>query len=140
MKLNVTRPQIWVAGLQDRPGALAEKLVALSAAGVDLEFVLARRQPDKPGTGVVFLSPIRGARQSAAARKQGVRKSKSLHAVRVDGTDRPGLGAALTQALADAGINLRGLSAAVVGRRFVVHAAFDKPTDAAKAVRIIKNM
>jgi hypothetical protein len=44
----------------------------------------------------------------------------------------------MTQALAEAGINLRGLSAAALGRQFVAHLAFDGAADAIKAARILK--
>ena len=140
MTLNVSRMNIWVAGVEDRPGRLAAKLDTLAAAGAEIEFILARRAPEKRGTGVVFLSPIKGARQIAAARKAGLRKAKSLHAVRVEGRDRPGLGAKLTATLAAKGVNLRGLSAAVIGRKFVAHLALDSSADAAKVTRALKGM
>ena len=140
MALNVTRVNIWVAGMEDRPGSLAEKLAILSEAGAQLEFVMARRAPDKPGTGVVFLTPIKGAGQIRAAKKLGLRKSKSLQALRIEGRDKPGLGAKITEALAAKEINLRGLSASVIGRRFVLYLALDSSTDAAKAARIVKRL
>ncbi len=59
MKLDVTRVNVWAASIKDRSGALAEKLAALAQAGANLGFVLARRAPDKPGTGVVFLTPLK---------------------------------------------------------------------------------
>jgi hypothetical protein len=46
----------------------------------------------------------------------------------------------MTQALAQAGINLRGLSAAAIGRRCVVHLALDSAADAAKATRVLKRL
>jgi hypothetical protein len=46
----------------------------------------------------------------------------------------------MTAALAQAGINLRGLSAAVVGKEFVAYFAFDKPSDGSKAARILKGI
>jgi hypothetical protein len=46
--------ETWAAPLEDKPGGLAEKLSALADAGVNLEFVIARRASDKPGTGVVL--------------------------------------------------------------------------------------
>jgi hypothetical protein len=39
----------------------------------------------------------------------------------------------MTGAIADSGINLRGLSAAVLGSRFVAYMAFDSAEDADKA-------
>ena len=140
MAMVVTREDVWVAGIKDRPGGLAEKLRALSAAGALLEFVIARRAPDKPGTGVVFLTPLKGRAQLAAAKKAGFHKSKSMHSLRVEGPDKPGVGAAITEALAEKGINLRGLSAAAIGKRFVLHLAVDSAADATKAGRLLKQM
>jgi len=140
MALKVSRPDIWVASIEDRPGGLNEKLEALAGAGAQLEFVLARRAPDEPGKGVVFLSPIKGAKQSAAAKKAGFRKSKSLAAVRAEGPDKPGLGAKITAALAGKDINLRGMSAVVVGKRFALYLALDDAKAAAKAARVLRNM
>ena len=57
---------------------------------------------------------------------------------RVEGTNRPGLGAKMTGAIADSGVNLRGLSAAVLGSRFVAYMAFDGVEDADKAAKAIK--
>ena len=61
-----------------------------------------------------------------------------MAALRVEGTDRPGLGAKMTGAIADAGINMRGLSAAALGSRFVAYMAFDSAEDAGKAAKAIK--
>jgi len=138
--LNVTRADVWAGSIEDRPGGLAGKLAALAEAGAQLEFVIARRAPQKPGTGVVFLTPLTGAAQIRAAKKAGLEKTKGLHSLRVEGPDQPGLGAKMTQALAQAGINLRGLSAAAIGRRCVVHLALDSAADAAKAARLLKRL
>jgi len=138
MKLQISRVDVWAAGLKDRPGALAEKLDALNQAGVNLEFLIARRTGQKTRQAVVFVTPIKGAAQVRAARKAGFEKTKALHSVRVACTDKPGLGAKLTACIADAGVNMRGMSAAAIGRRAVVHFAFDTAADAAKAQRRLK--
>ncbi|MBM3878260.1 MAG: ACT domain-containing protein [Verrucomicrobia bacterium] len=138
MTLKVAPVDTWAAALEDRPGSLAAKLGALAGAGVNLEFVIARRAPDQPGSGVVFVTPIRGAAGSRAAQKAGFARTKTLHTVRVEGSDKPGTGAKLTQALADLGLNLRGLSAAAIGRKFVAHVALDTAADAAKVVRALR--
>jgi len=138
MTLKVAPVDTWAAALEDRPGSLAAKLGALAGAGVNLEFVIARRAPDQPGSGVVFVLPIRGAAGSRAAQKAGFARTKTLHTVRVEGSDKPGTGAKLTQALADLGLNLRGLSAAAIGRKFVAHVALDTAADAAKVVRALR--
>jgi len=138
MKLEVSKVEVWSASLEDRPGALAEKLAALSDAGANLEFVLARREPAAPGTGVVFIAPIKGARQTKAAAGVGLAKSGDLCALRVEGADKPGLGAAITRAIAQAGVNLRGLTAVAAGRKAVAYLAFDSADDARKAAKAIK--
>jgi len=140
MKLKVTRVDVWAAGIEDRPGGLAGKLAALAKVGANLEFVVARRAPDKPGTGVVFVAPVKGGRRILAAQEAGFSKAESLHSVRVEGPDKPGLGAKMTQALAEAGINLRGLSAAAIGKRFVAYLAMDTVEEAARAGQILKKM
>ena len=138
MALKITKVDVWAATIKDRPGGLAEKLAPLSAAGVNLAFLIARRQADKPGKSVVFITPIKGRKQIAAAKKTGFKKARSLQSLAVRGPDRRGLGSKMTAALAEAGINLRGLSGAVVGKEFVAYFAFDKPSDSAKAARILK--
>ena len=139
MALKIGRVDVWVAAIKDKPGGLNAKLWALADAGVSLDFVIARRAPEKKkDAGVVFVTPIKGVKQIAAAKKAGFRKTKSVNGVCVEGTDKPGLGACITGALAESGINLRGLSAAVIGRRFVLHLALDSSADATKAIRILK--
>ena len=140
MALTVTRTDVWAVSIEDRAGGLAEKLAIVAEAGAQLEFVVARRAPDKPGTGVVFVTPLKGAAQLRAAKKAGFTKTASLHSVRIEGPDKPGLGAQLTCALAQACINLRGLSAAAIGKRCVVHLALDTAGDAAKAAKVLKNI
>jgi hypothetical protein len=138
MAYDVRKVDVWAGEIQDRPGGLLEKLSALSAAGGNFEFLISRRAPDKPGTGVVFLTPLTGAKQKNAARSAGLGTTDSLHSIRVEGPDRAGLGKTMMQALADAGINLRGISAAAIGRRAVTYFAFDTAADAATAIRVLK--
>jgi hypothetical protein len=138
MAYTIKKVDVWSAEVADRPGGLGDKLAALSDAGASFEFLVSRRSPDKPGTGVVFLTPIKGMKQKGAAQSAGFNTSDSLHSVRIEGPDRPGLGTKMTRALADAGINLRGVSAAALGRRAVTYLAFDSAADADTAVRTLK--
>jgi len=140
MKMDIERIDVWVAGFEDRPRELAEKLCGLTDAGVSLHFLLARRTPAQPGKAVVFVAPIQGTRQTKAAKQLGFHKSKSLCGVRVVTGDKRGLGTALTKALADSGINLRGFSGVAVGKRAVFHIAFDSAFDAVKATKILKKV
>ena len=128
---------VWAATLTDKPGALAEKLTALKAAGADLEFIIARRTPEEPGAGVVFVAPVRGDKEVEAAVGAGFNVTRSLQVVRVEGPDRPGLAADLTTALAEEGLSLRGFSAAVAGTRFIGYVALDSLADKDRAVEIL---
>jgi len=138
MAYSIRKVDVWAAEIDDRPGGLAEKLAALAKAGASLEFIIARRAPDKPGRGVVFLTPVKGAKQKQAASEAGFGTTSSLQSVRVEGSDRPGLGTKMTRALADAGINLRGISAAALGRKSVAYFAFDSADDAGNAIKLLK--
>ncbi len=138
MSLTVQRVDVWAATIEDQPGRLAEKLAALAEAGADLAFAIARRTSDKPGTGVVFVTPLRGDAETAAAAKTGFAVADSLHSVRIEGDNKPGIGAQLTKKLADAGLNLRGLSAAVIGDRFIMYLALDTGDDAKKAMSLLQ--
>jgi hypothetical protein len=138
MELIVERVDVWAAGIKDKPGSLARILTGLREAGADFDFIIARRVAEKPGTGVVFVTPLRGDREVAAAADLGFNVTSSVHSVRIEGENKPGVTAELTQKLADVGINIRGLSASVSGARFVVFIGLDSAADAAKAVDVLQ--
>jgi hypothetical protein len=131
---------VWVAGIEDRPGGLAAKLRGLVEAGANLEFLIARRAPEQPGQAVVFAAPIKGVKQTRAAREGGFHKSESIRGIRVTAPDKPGLGLTLTRSLAEAEINLRGFSGVAVGGRAVFHMAFDTVSDAGRAARVLRQV
>jgi hypothetical protein len=140
MALAATPVPVWAADIEDSPGGLAGKLRALADAGANLEVVIARRSPEEPGKGVVFVTPIQGDAQTSAAREAGFERAGSLHSVRVQGPDAPGLGAQIAEAIAEAGINMRGFSAAAVGGQCVVYLGFDSADDAARAVSVVEGV
>ena len=137
MDLAVERIDVWAAPIQDKPGALAEMLKTLHRAGADLQFIIARRAPEKPGTGVVFVAPLQNDREIRAASQAGFNITQSLHSIRVMGQDRAGILADLTQSLAEGGINLRGLTASVIGSQFIAYVGVDSIDDTHKAIDIL---
>ena len=137
MERIAERVDVWAAGIRDQAGVLAGKLSALAEAGADLDFVIARRTPEKPGGGVVFVSPLRGDEEVQAAGEVGFSAANSLHSVRVEEDSRPGAGAKLLAPLADAGINVRGFSAATMGKRYIAYLAFDTAEDASRALDLL---
>ena len=138
MDLLVEPVDVWVATIEDTPGSLAEVLTALREAGADLQFIIARRAPEEPGKGVVFVTPLQGDREIRAAADVGFNVTRRLHSVRITGRDRPGIAAELTQKLADGRINLRGFSASVISTQFVAYVAVDTASDANKAIEILE--
>ncbi len=139
MTLSVEKTDLWVGELEDRPGALAGMLQSLSDAKANLQFALARRSDDVPGRGIVFLGPLKGKAQ-AQGQQLGLSRRADIAALHVEGPDKPGIGAAITDALAAEGINLRGLTGVVVGRKFACYLAFDSAADAVKAARALKRV
>ena len=137
-ELMVERVDVWAASIKDEPGGLTTALSGLREAGADLEFILARRAPNMPGTGVVFVTPLRGDREIEAAATLGFNTTSGVQAVRVEGGNQPGIAVDLTEKLAGAGISLRGVSAAVIGSRFILYIGFDTAEDAAKAVDVLQ--
>ena len=138
MDLLVERVDVWAAIIPDEPGGLANVLLPLREAGADLQFIVARRAPEKPGTGVVFVTPLQGDREIMAAADAGFNVTQKLHCVRVLGPDQPGVAAELTQRVAQEGINLRGFAASVIGRQFVAYFGLDSLDDAQRALRILQ--
>jgi hypothetical protein len=138
MDLIVEKEDVWIATLEDKPGALAGKLIALADAGADLDFVIARRSPERPGMGVVFVTPLQGDAELKAASEIGFSAINRLHSLRIEGENQPGIGGKITDKLARVGINLRGFSGAVIGKRFVLHLAFDSLELQEKAIQVIK--
>jgi hypothetical protein len=140
MDLIVERVDVWAATIKDEPGGLARLLTGLREAGADLDFIIARRSPDKPGTGVVFVTPLRGDAEIAAAGELGFNVTSSIHSVRAEGENKPGIAAELTGKIAEAGINLRGLSAAVIGTRFILYIGLSTVEEAEKAMDFLQQV
>ena len=132
------RVDVWAASIKDEPGGLAKVLSSLRDAGADLELIIARRAPGEPGTGVVFLAPLRGDEEVSTAAMLGFNVTSSVQSVRVEGDNEPGVASVLTEKLAAAGINLRGLTAAVMGTRFIMYIGLDSAADATKVIDILE--
>lgn len=136
MAYAIEKVDVWSGIISDVPGGLAAKLGPLAAAGANLEFVLARRDPALGG--MIFVAPLTGAPLAKAAKQLGLAKSDDLAALRLTGPDKAGLGSKLTAILAGAGINVRGMSAMAHGKKSVIMIAFDGKEDAGKAKRLLE--
>ena len=138
MALTIEKLELWSGEIRDEVGGLAAVLDPLVAAGADFSFVIARRQPDKPGTGIVFLGGLRGAKQAKAAESAGLAKSSTVSALRVEASDKPGLLQTLLAKLRPSGISLRGVSASVIGNRCAILLAFGTAADRDKSAQLLR--
>jgi len=138
MAIIVKRIDVWVGEIRDHPGGLLDKLDVVAESGADLTFILARRQIERPGTGIVLLGPLKGAKQQNAARLAGFYKPAGLAAVHIEGPNKPGSAAAAIRSISQAGISLQALQAATIGSKFMLVLAFDSEEDADMAVKLAK--
>src|SRR5260370_20431443 len=119
---------------------MASKLAQLADAGANLEYIATRRQADRPGTGILYVAPVTGPGQVRAARIAGLAETHDTVVLRVEGDNEAGLGYRLTQQWATAGINMQGLTMAVIGKKFIGYASFDTVTDANRAAQILADL
>ena len=138
MPYKINKIDVHAGDIMNRPGMLARVLEALAAAGADLEFVIARQVSEN--TSRVFVAPLSNKKVVRAAADVGLRRAVGLYALRIEGPDKPGLGARITRAIADAGLNIRGLSAASPGKSNVCYIAFAHADEVARATKALKKL
>ena len=137
MAITVKKVVLWRRELDNRAGALAAVLQPLALAGADLQIAMGYRFPGNETRAAVELAPVEGKKAAAAAQTAGLQPS-TIPTLIVTGDDRPGLGYAISQSMADAGINMAFLVAQVVGRKYSAVFGFESEADADRAVAIIK--
>ncbi|MBU0638064.1 MAG: ACT domain-containing protein [Planctomycetes bacterium] len=137
MSFEITKVDVWTGEIEERPGALTEKLQAVMRSGACLDLVIAHRLANDPTKSRLHLAPLRQPKEMAAAKEVGLEKTADVHALRIEGPDRPGLAAGITQILADAGFSLTGLSAATIADRAVLYVAFESEEDAVRAAQTL---
>lgn len=138
MSFEVSRADVWAGEVADHPGELAKRLETLRRAGVNLESAILRPAAPLSGVGVLFIAPLVGTEQIAAAQQAGLRRTASIHAVRVAGPDRPGLLAEVAGLLSQERLNIHGLSSTAIDRRSVHYFRFECAADADRAVEILR--
>jgi glycine cleavage system regulatory protein len=140
MGFKLDRVHVWAVEVADRAGGVSSKLNFLAQAGANLEFILTKRLPDKPGTGVLYVAPISGPIQVRAAKAAGMAETDNPVVLRVEGDNEAGLAHRLTQQWALDGISMQELTMCVLGNRFVGYAAFDTVGDANRAAAILGDL
>lgn len=139
MAVTIRKVTVWRTEVDNRAGALAKLLEALTAARGSLDVVMGYRVPGQHERAVIEVWPVSGKKLSQAAESVGLRPSETPTLLAL-GDDRPGLGHALARALADAGINLVFLVAQVVGRRYSAVFGFESAADADRAMGLLKKV
>ena len=137
MAVTVRKITVFRTEVENRAGALAEMLEALTAAKASLDVVMGYRVPSQHERAVIEVWPVSGKKMSQAAESVGLKPSDTPTLL-VLGDDRPGLGHAMARALSDAGINLVFLVAQVVGRRYSAVFGFESQADADRAAGLLK--
>lgn len=140
MGFKLDRVHVWACEVADQAGGVAGQLAILAQANANLEFILTRRLPDRPGKGILYVAPVTGPSQVRAARAAGLSETHDPVVLRVEGDNEAGLAHRLTQQWALANISLQGLTMAVMGNKFVGFAAFDSVTDANRAAQILADL
>ena len=138
MPVTVKRITLWRADVENRPGVLAQALEPLARAGADLRLVMGYRFPTTPEHSAIEVFPVSGRKATAAATEAGLAEARHIPCLLVEGDNRPGLGAAIARALADANVNIAFVMAQVIGRRFSAAIGFDDESAAGAAMRIVK--
>jgi len=137
MAVKVKRITLWRKELENRAGTLAGTLEPLAKAGADLQIVMGYRYPVEGAKAAVELYPIANKKATAAAQGAGLMPS-TIAALLVEGDNRAGIGNRISQAIAEAGINLDFLVAQVIGRKYAAVIGFENEADADRATALIK--
>lgn len=136
MSYKLSKVEVWASDIVNRPGMLARVLEALTNAGAQLEFMVARRASEN--TSRLFLAPLKGVKQKQAATNVGLVPAVGMHTLCVEGPDRAGLGAEVTRAVADQGLNLRGASAASIAGKATIYLGLATASDLEQAAKAVK--
>jgi hypothetical protein len=132
MPVRVRKAVLWRCEVDNTPGVLAEVLEPLAEAGADLQVVMAYRYPGNETRAAIEVFPITTRKAQAAARAAGLTAS-AIPTLLVEGDNRPGLGYAITRAIADAGINMGFVVTQVIGRRYSCVLGFENEEAARRA-------
>ena len=140
MSFTWDRVHVWSCEITDQPGSVSSKLAHLAQAETNLEYIFTKRLPHKPGYGVLYVAPVTGSAQVRAAKAAEMHEADSPIVRRIEGDNEAGLAHHVTKQWALAGINLQGLTLAVLGNKFIGYAAFDTVHDANRAAQIVADL
>jgi hypothetical protein len=139
MAVTVKKVTLWRGEVENKPGVLQSVLAPLAGAGVDLQVVMGYRYPGDEDKAAIEAYPVSGRKATLAAKKAGLVAS-TIPTLLAEGDNKPGLGAAIAAAIAEAGINMAFLVAQVIGGKFSAVIGFDDAAESSKAVTLIKKV
>ena len=136
MEVTVKKIKLWRGTIENRAGVLAHTLDPFSAAGTDIQVLMAYRIPGDHAKAAVEVYPIE-AGDAALARRAGLAPA-DIPSLLVTGDNAPGLGAEISRAIASRGINISFLVMQVLEKRYTGVFGFDSENDAKAAALIIR--
>jgi hypothetical protein len=137
MPVTVKSISLWRKEVENQVGTLAHTLELVAKAGANLHVLMGYRYPGEGAKAAIELYPLAGKKVTTAASEAGLSAS-SIPTLLVKGDDKPGLGLAIAQAIAGAGVNMTFFVAQVIGQKFSAVLGFETETDAKTAVPLIK--
>ena len=137
MPVTVKNISLWRKEVENQAGMLAQTLEPLAKAGANLRVLMGYRYPSPETRAAIELYPVTGKKATAAAAGAALVAS-SIPTLLVEGDDKPGLGLAIAQAIASAGINMTFLVTQVIGRRYSAVLGFETEAEAKTATALIK--
>ena len=85
MAVSISTVEVWAGNIQDQAGSLADVLERIAGSGASVDCVIARRHPDRPGAGDVFVSGTKGKKAQDAAQSSGLKKADRIATLRIEG-------------------------------------------------------
>ena len=137
MAVSIKKVTLWRTEVQNKPGVLGSVLGPLADAGADLQVVMGYRYPGDEHKAAIEVCPVTGRKTTAAAGRVGL-AATGIPTLLVQGDNRPGLGRAIAQVVAEAGINVTFLVAQVLDARFSAVIGFENEAESKQATTLIK--
>ena len=137
MAISVKKITLWRTEVENKPGALSSVLAPLAEVGVDLQVVMGYRYHDEENKAAIEVCTVSGKKPTTAASKAGLAAS-AIPTLLVQGDNRPGMGHAIAEAIAEAGINVMFLVAQVIDTRFSAVMGFEDEEASKQATTVIK--
>jgi hypothetical protein len=137
MAVTIKKVTLWRTEVENKPGALSGVLAPLAEVGADLQVVMGYRYPGDKRKAAIEVGPVSGSKSTKAASKARLAAS-AVPTLLVRGDDRPGLGHAIAQAIAEAKINVTFLVAQVIDARFSAVLGFASEAALKRAAALIK--